>query len=38
MINQEPFGGGWLFKIQADNANDIEGLLSAEEYEKSLDE
>ena len=38
MINQEPFDSGWLFKIQADNANDIEGLLSAEEYEKSLDE
>tara|TARA_R110001606_G_scaffold361754_7_gene515359 strand:+ start:280210 stop:280593 length:384 start_codon:yes stop_codon:yes gene_type:complete len=37
LINQEPFGDGWLFKIQPDNAADIDGLLSAEAYEQSLD-
>ena len=38
IINQAPFTGGWLFKIQPDNVADIEGLLSAEAYERSLDD
>tara|TARA_R110002050_G_scaffold9504_1_gene33381 strand:+ start:543951 stop:544334 length:384 start_codon:yes stop_codon:yes gene_type:complete len=38
LINQEPFSGGWLFKIQPDNVDDITSLLSAEAYEQSLDE
>ena len=38
VINQEPFSDGWLFKIQPDNATDIDSLLSADDYEKSLDE
>lgn len=38
LINQDAFGDGWLFKIQADNTSDIDGLLSSEAYEASLDE
>jgi len=38
VINEDSFGEGWLFKMQADNSADIEGLLSAEGYESSLDE
>jgi glycine cleavage system H protein len=38
LINQQPFCDGWLFKIQPDNATDIDGLLSAESYEQFLDE
>lgn len=37
LINEDSFGEGWLFKIQPDNKSDIEGLLSAEAYETSLD-
>lgn len=37
LINEDSFGKGWLFKIQPDNKSDIEGLLSAEDYETSLD-
>ncbi len=37
-INEDSFGEGWLFKIQADNSADIEALLSAEDYETSLDD
>jgi len=37
-INEDSLNEGWLFKIQPDNSSDIEGLLSAEEYETSLDE
>lgn len=38
LINEDSFGEGWLFKFEADNSSDVEGLLSAEEYESSLDE
>jgi glycine cleavage system H protein len=38
VTNQHPFTEGWLFKVQPDNATDIDGLLSADDYEKSLDE
>ncbi|HDY86389.1 hypothetical protein LCGC14_0867870 [marine sediment metagenome] len=37
LINQAPFGEGWLFKIQPDNIDDVNGLLTAEAYEQSLD-
>ena len=37
LINEDSFGEGWLFKLQPDNKSDIEGLLSAEAYETSLD-
>jgi glycine cleavage system H protein len=38
LINQDSFGDGWLFKLQPDNASDVEALLSADAYEASLDE
>lgn len=38
LINKDPLGEGWLFKFEADNIADIEGLLSAEQYESSLDD
>lgn len=38
IINEDSFGEGWLFKIQADNNDDVDALLSAEGYESSLDE
>lgn len=30
LVNSEPFGAGWLFKVRIDS--EPEGLLSAEEY------
>jgi glycine cleavage system H protein len=38
LINQDSFGDGWLFRIQADNQSDVEALLSASDYEASLDQ
>lgn len=38
LINQDSFGEGWLFKLQADNDSDVDALLSADDYEASLDE
>jgi len=32
LVNQDPYGDGWFFRIKPDNAEDIEDLLDAEAY------
>lgn len=32
LVNQDPYGEGWLIKIAPDNVADLEGLLDAEGY------
>lgn len=34
LINKEPFESGWMIKIQITNTNELQNLLSAEEYIK----
>ncbi len=36
VINSDPYGDGWLYKMKADNMEDYEALLTADEYEKEL--
>ena len=31
-VNDDPYGEGWLIKINMDNPSDVEGLLSAADY------
>lgn len=38
LINQDPYGDGWLFKVAPDNTVDVDALMSLNEYEASLDE
>ena len=38
LVNSDAFGDGWMFKIKADDASEVEGLLDAEGYENSIDE
>lgn len=38
LVNSDPYGDGWLFKIKADDESEVEGLLDAEGYENSIDE
>ena len=38
LVNQDPYGEGWLIKIKPNNAADIEGLLDAEAYQATLGE
>lgn len=33
-INQTPYAEGWLFKVQVQDASQIDGLMSAGEYEE----
>ncbi len=32
LVNSDAFGDGWLFKIKADDASEVDGLLDAEGY------
>lgn len=36
LVNNDPYGAGWMYKIKPDNIADLEKLLSAEEYEEGL--
>ncbi|AWT49458.1 glycine cleavage system protein H [Psychrobacter sp. YP14] len=36
VINTDPYGEGWMYRIKPDNADDFESLLSAEEYQAEL--
>jgi glycine cleavage system H protein len=31
-INSDPYGAGWMIKVRPDNAADLSGLLTADEY------
>tara|TARA_R110002096_G_scaffold231766_7_gene421532 strand:- start:24128 stop:24508 length:381 start_codon:yes stop_codon:yes gene_type:complete len=32
LVNQDPYGGGWMVKMKVSDASQIEALLSADEY------
>ena len=32
LVNSEPYGGGWLYKIRLSNPAELESLLAAKEY------
>lgn len=34
LVNQDPYGSGWIFKLEPDNLDDLQVLMSAEQYEK----
>lgn len=36
LVNQDPYGDGWMVKISVNSALDIEALLSAEEYKSQI--
>jgi glycine cleavage system H protein len=36
LVNDAPYEGGWLIKVTPDNAADIDGLLTAEQYGDQL--
>lgn len=38
LVNSDAFGDGWLFRVKADDASEVEGLMDAEGYEASIDE
>jgi glycine cleavage system H protein len=34
LVNREPFGGGWLFKLRVDDPSQKDNLLSAQDYDE----
>jgi glycine cleavage system H protein len=38
LVNQEPFGEGWMIRLRPLDPGDFEGLLSPSDYEKLVEE
>ena len=38
LVNSEPYGEGWLFRITASDAAELDKLLDAGDYQASIDE
>jgi glycine cleavage system H protein len=38
LVNQDPYGQGWLFKLKPANKSELEQLLDARAYDKVVDE
>ena len=36
LINQDPYGKGWMIKIKISDQSELESLLSAEDYKKKI--
>ena len=36
LVNNDPYGGGWLFEVVPTDASQLDGLLDAAAYEASL--
>lgn len=38
LVNQDPYGEGWMIRMRPADANAVKALLSAADYEKHVDE
>jgi glycine cleavage system H protein len=38
LVNQDPEGNGWFFKVKVANADQINELMTKDEYDKFLTE
>jgi len=36
LINENPYDDGWIFEMEVDNADDLNDLMTAEEYRNSI--
>ncbi len=36
VVNEDPYGDGWLIKVEMNDASDLEDLMGNEEYEQML--
>ena len=36
LVNEDPFGDGWMLEIELDDESDLEALLSPSEYEDQI--
>ena len=38
LVNSDPYGQGWLFKVKPSNSGELSSLLDAQAYEKVVEE
>jgi glycine cleavage system H protein len=38
LVNSDPYGQGWLFKVKPSNSSELGSLLDAKAYEKVVEE
>ena len=38
LVNSDPYGDGWMFKVKLDDPAELDALLDAEGYANSIDE
>jgi len=38
MINEDPYGKGWIFAVEMSDANEVDGLLDAAAYQAFLEQ
>lgn len=38
LVNSDPYGDGWMFKIKVEDASELDGLLDADGYRESIAE
>ena len=38
IINEDPYGDGWMIKVEVSNEDDLSDLMSAEEYAEYVDQ
>ena len=36
LINNDPFGEGWIIRLKVDNTADVDGLMDADTYKESV--
>lgn len=36
LVNEQPFEGGWLFRLKPANPADVDALLSADDYQQAI--
>ncbi len=36
LVNRDPFGAAWMIKVRPSNPTQLDGLMSAEEYQASI--
>ena len=37
VVNEDPYGGGWLIRVQVDDPSQLDNLLTAEQYDAFLE-
>lgn len=38
LVNSEPYGDGWLYRIRINDSTEVDSLMSAEQYETSIED